>query len=189
MPFTCEAIWHNFPVSVEMTQNNKQKIGSFPGPFANQRGPFLLWTETRDWSFILKWNRIQGLSKKESKLHSTHRCRSRHVFGGAKDFVPKFARKVFGKLLCVSISFHTNQFWDDLQKKSSSHVGCQFIKIKQRWAPFLAVSSGSLPRISCILPGFSTNQNFWRCACTPASYTSDSTNRFFVFTKSETSFS
>jgi len=81
-----------------MTQNNKQKIGSFPGPFANQRGPFLLWTETRDWSFILKWNRIQGLSKKESKLHSTHRCRSRHVFGGAKDFVPKLARKVFGKL-------------------------------------------------------------------------------------------
>jgi len=31
--------------------------------------------------------------------------------------------------------------------------------------------SGIFPRFSEILPRFSTNQNFWGCACTHASYT------------------
>jgi len=38
-----------------------------------------------------------------------------------------------------------------------------FFEIK-RWLPFL-------PNFSAILLEFSTNQNFWGCACTPASYT------------------
>ena len=36
-----------------------------------------------------------------------------------------------------------------------SHVERQFIKIKQRWAPILAIFADSLPRISSILPTFS----------------------------------
>jgi len=43
--------------------------------------------------------------------------------------------------------------------------------IKQRWAPFLPGLLEILPRFLGILPGFSTNQNFWGCACTRASYT------------------
>jgi len=56
-----------------------------------------------------------------------------------------------------------------------------FCESKQRWAPllfgfleslprFLGISprfSGILPGFSEILPKFLTNQNFWRCACTP----------------------
>ena len=39
------------------------------------------------------------------------------------------------------------------------------------WAPFLRRFSGILPIISGILSGFSTNWNFWGCACDPSSYT------------------
>jgi len=39
-----------------------------------------------------------------------------------------------------------------------------FMLFCQRWAPFLRW-------FSQILPGFPPNQNFWGCACTPASYT------------------
>ena len=70
----------------------------------------------------------------------------------------------------------------------SSHVGRQYTKFKQRWAPFLVVFSGSLSRISGILqtfsgilPRFSTNQSFWGCAYTPftpASYTSAKNQNF-----------
>jgi len=56
-----------------------------------------------------------------------------------------------------------------------------FSQIKARWAPFLLAFLGSLPRFSGILrrfsqilprfhlisPGFSPNQIFWGCACTP----------------------
>jgi len=47
------------------------------------------------------------------------RCRSRQIFGGAKDFCqncPKLAKKKFGPLF-VRIFSHDDRFWDDLQKK------------------------------------------------------------------------
>ena len=67
----------------------------------------------------------------------------------------------------------------------SKQIGRHFFQIKGRWAPIFLVFLGSLPRFSgilrrfsqilprftLILPGFSPNQNFWGCACTPASYT------------------
>jgi len=90
-----------------------------------------------------------------------HRCRSRQIFG-CERILPEFLQtcpKTFRATLCVSISSHTDHCRDDLQKNRSScyspHVECQFIKIKQRWAPFLAAFSGSLPRISGILRKFS----------------------------------
>jgi len=56
-------------------------------------------------------------------------------------------------------------------------------EIKRLWGPFFPGYSGVLPRflrifpeLSGILPGVSTNQNFWWCACTtctPASHTTD----------------
>jgi len=60
---------------------------------------------------------------------------------------------------------------DDLHKKGL-HVISEaiFLQIKARWVPFLPDFNG----FSGILPGFSPNQNFWGCSCTPytpASYT------------------
>jgi len=53
----------------------------------------------------------------------------------------------------------------------SPNVGHYFLKLNTHWAPFLPRFSGILPRYLRILPGFLTNQNFWGCACNPASYT------------------
>jgi len=59
----------------------------------------------------------------------------------------------------------TRRFYGDSQKKNGLHLffckpWAQFFEVKQGWAPFL-------PRFSGILFGFSTNQNFLGCACTP----------------------
>ena len=70
-----------------------------------------------------------------------------------------------------------------------------FLKVKQRWAPFLPRLSGILPRylgilfgfsgilpkFSEMLPGFSTNQNFWGCACTPYTPASNTTGLKHTF--------
>jgi len=111
-----------------------------------------------------------------------HRCRSRQNFaGGAKDFRPNFlklAQKVFVRVLPTNCLLRRS--WRPFfgmtseSKKGLDVFFCkrwaQFFKIKKRWAPFL--------------PGFSTNQNFWGCACTPASFTTchisllESSNKF-----------
>ena len=99
-------------------------------------------------------------------------------WGGIWPNCPKLARKYFKK-------------WP-LTKNSSFHFGRYLFQIKGCWATFLLMFSGSLlrcswslwrfsdilPRFWGILPGFSPNQNFWGCACTPcspASYTTVST--------------
>jgi len=95
------------------------------------------------------------------------------MFGGAKDFCPNFPKLV--KKVVVHIL--PTVFWCDLQKWSSlvflQTLGTIF-EVKQCWAPFLPRFAGILPRylgtllgFSGILPKFSTNQNFWGCACTP----------------------
>jgi len=93
-----------------------------------------------------------------------HRCRSRQIFGGAKDFcqnLPKLARKVFVRLL------PTNFLPQGLRRTFVAwrpKNGFVVIFCK-RLAPFL-------PRFSGILPGFSTNQNLG-VRLHPASYTTD----------------
>ena len=78
--------------------------------------------------------------------------------------------------LCLQIFSHKNRediFWYDLKKGLhvfSTNVDRHFLKSKNFLAPFLPRLSGTLLRFSEILPGFSTNQNFWECACTPAAY-------------------
>jgi len=50
----------------------------------------------------------------------------------------------------------------------------RFSEILPRYLGILFGFSGILPEFSRIFSGFSTNQNFWGCACTPctpASYT------------------
>jgi len=69
----------------------------------------------------------------------------------------------------------TRRFYGDSQKKNGLHLffckpWAQFFEVKQGWAPFL-------PRFSGILFGFSTNQNFWGCACTPCTPASCTTAR------------
>jgi len=78
-------------------------------------------------------------------------------YAGAKDFYPNFLQtcpEILRATPCVSISSHSIIFGTKSRKTSSCdspHVGCRFFKIKQHWASFLFVFSGSLPRISGVL--------------------------------------
>jgi len=96
-----------------------------------------------------------------------HRCRSKQIFGGAKDFCrnfPKDAQKDFCDI-CLQIFSHEDHkdlHWCDLQKKTLHVFSCK------GWAPYSRDFEG-FPRFSGFLPWFSTNQNFWGCAFTPAS--------------------
>ena len=80
-----------------------------------------------------------------------HRCRSRQIFGGAKEVCPHFtrsARKKFGTLFMqFSCDFGCHFF-------KSKHIGCHFYQIKANWAPFLLVFLWSVPRYSEIFEGF-----------------------------------
>jgi len=58
----------------------------------------------------------------------THRCRSRQIFWGAKDFcrIPQTCLKSWATF--VRIFSYEDRFWDDLRKRSScasANVGCQ----------------------------------------------------------------
>jgi len=55
----------------------------------------------------------------------------------------------------------------DFHKKINKHFfGCHFCKIKARTA-ILRTFTHILHKFPRILPGFSPNQNFWECSCTP----------------------
>jgi len=60
-----------------------------------------------------------------------YRCRSRHVFGGVKDFCPNFRKlawKIFSSLI-ARIFCREERLWDDLQKSGSScDFECHFYK-------------------------------------------------------------
>jgi len=121
----------------------------------------------------------------------SHTCRSRNIFGGAKDLCPNFtklARKVVVRLpLQISLTKIKTMklFW--VWKKvfvcvlAPSHVWrhlfqaqCYVRCISRISSVFHKRVETPVPEFSRIFPGFSTNQNFWRCACTsyiPASYT------------------
>ena len=75
-----------------------------------------------------------------------HRCRSKQIFGGAKDFfpnIPKLALKVYVRLLPTN--FLPQRSWGRFlvrsRKKGSSFILCKrwapFFEVKQSWAPFL----------------------------------------------------
>jgi len=96
-----------------------------------------------------------------------HRCRSRQIFGGAKDF-PKRARKIFWATFCANI-FSWRPSWA-LFSWNQKTLGTSFARDFKEFAQVLI----GFAKFSQILPGFSPNQNFWGCAftpCTPASYT------------------
>jgi len=94
-------------------------------------------------------------------------------FGGAKycPNFPKLAQKV--------VQILPTDFWCGLQKNGLHLSFCK------RWVPFLKSNNfGAIfpqifrdfvrifrdfTRFSGILPKFSANQNFWRCACNPPS--------------------
>ena len=66
----------------------------------------------------------------------SNRCRSRQNFGWRKCLVPE---KFSGKS-CANVS--TPSFGMTSKERSScdsAYLGCQFFKIKRRWAPFLPV--------------------------------------------------
>ena len=120
------------------------------------------------------------------------RCRSREIFGGAKDYCPNFpklAQKFFVRLLLTNFLPETTSrpVFDVTPKKVLIVFFCKrwapFFEVKQRWGPFLPGFSGILPRFPRILYKFSTNQNFWGCACIHASYTTGLKNCFSLATR------
>jgi len=114
-----------------------------------------------------------------------HRCRSRQMSGGTKDFYPNFpklARKVF-----VRFSFchedHEDLLLCDLQNNGVHVFFCKcwalFFEVKQRWAPFLSIFSRNFAQIFRIFsrfsayfqgyfPDFRQIKTFGGCVCTPA---------------------
>jgi len=121
----------------------------------------------------------------------SHRCRSRQIFGGAKDFCPNFpdiAEKFLGHLLC---DFHA--ILGPISFNQST-LGTIFIKSKQVGRHFCSYFYGVCPDIQGFskvftifvqiytdFAGFSPNQNIWACVCTPctpASYTTADSYEF-----------
>ena len=107
-------------------------------------------------------------------MNCTHRCRSRLSFGGAKGFCPYFP-KVARKLVSTFLRW--------LPKKDLHVILPTLGAFFSNQTTLGAIFAGILVRFSKICPdfyrvcldfqGFSPNQNFWVCACTPASYTTD----------------
>ena len=85
-------------------------------------------------------------------------------FGGAKDFCPNSPNSKKSdrqkKLFVILGAIFSNQ----------SMLGAIFARVCSDFQGFCE-DSEILSRFPGILPGFSPNQNFWGCACTPASYT------------------
>jgi len=94
--------------------------------------------------------------------------RKKQIFAGAKDFCPNLPKKLCN--FCRPFS------WCDLQINGLHLFFCKtgapflprFSGILPRYLGILFGFSGILTKFSRILPGFSTNQNFWGCACTPS---------------------
>jgi len=96
-------------------------------------------------------------------------------FGDAKDFCPNFpklARKIVLQLLPTN--FLPQRSWRPIFGVTSKKM--VFICFCANGRHFCPDFQGILPRFSMIspkylgiTPGFSTNQNFWGCAFTPAS--------------------
>jgi len=114
------------------------------------------------------------------RKRSYHRCRSMQIFGGAKH-TPEFPQ-TSPKSFCAIFAYKSSPtnimktFLPFLVWPSKKVFMCfcvflqtlgAIFQTKQSWAPFLTGFLGILPR-------FSTNQNFWGCACTPTSYTTGS---------------
>ena len=136
---------------------------------------------------------------------SAHRCRSRQILGGAKDFCPNFLKcvwKDFVRLLRPNI-FPQRSWRPFFGVTSSKRSSCVFLQtlgaifwsqttlgaifarilgILTRFSEILPRFSGIMPRFSEILPGFSeslpgfsTKQNFLGSVGIPATYTTEST--------------
>ena len=115
---------------------------------------------------------------------------------GCKGFLPKFSQTCPKSCRAA----FADRFCGVTSKKCSSPVFLQtlgavlprFSGILPRCLGILFGFSGSLPKfsdflptVSGILPGFSTNQNFWGCACTPASYTTSLTSLILLSCEKE----
>ena len=121
-----------------------------------------------------------------------HGCSSKEIFWGCKGFLPKFSHTCPKSCRAT----FTDRFFGVTSKNGLHLFICKclgpFFEVTHRWAPFLPRLSGIflgylgilfgfsgilprfsgiLPKFLRILPRFSTIQNFWGCACTPASYT------------------
>jgi len=116
-------------------------------------------------------------------------------FLGVRNTLPKFQQKFVGKSLREYFLPHRSRKPFGMTSKKDLHVilhtsGANFSKSKNvgPGAIFARIFRQFSQIFWCFtntftdFHGVSTNQNFWRCACIPASYTTDQTNKFFVIT-------
>jgi len=106
----------------------------------------------------------------------THRCRSKQMCRGVKDFCPNFLQLNCPKKFCALLptNFLRQRSWRAClgmtSKKRSSCVflqtlGANFWSQTTLWAPFLPGFSGILPRYSGILPGLSKICSYFQRFC------------------------
>jgi len=106
------------------------------------------------------FGRFNKVAHVGSTRTTNHKCRSKQILKVRRIFV-RISPNLPEKLLC------------DFCLQKISHKDHEDLFLV--WPPKRGLFSGILPKFSRILPGFSTNQNFWGCACIPytlASYTS-----------------
>jgi len=109
----------------------------------------------------------QAVKKLVFVASSNHRCRSRQIFGDAKDFCPNFpklARKNYKGDLPKK-SKKTSAFWFWAPFSSNQRTSNDSVKVV---TPFCPDFHGFCPDFKGVLPGFSPNQHLWWCACTSA---------------------
>ena len=104
------------------------------------------------------WNTLRSTAISNSSAGSTpHRCRTRQIFGVAKDFCPnspKLAQKNSKRV--TSKEKLSMSFWAPFFSNQSmlgaifAHIFREFVKVFRDFAWFLG-----------ILPGFSPNQHCW----------------------------
>jgi len=96
----------------------------------------------------------------------SHRCRTRQTLGMQRIFARNSSNlpEKFVRNICLQIFSHKDH--QDIFLVWPPKKGLHVFFCK-RWAPFFPWFSGILLKFSEILPGFSTNKNFWGYSCTP----------------------
>ena len=108
----------------------------------------------------------------------TTRCRSRQIFGGAKDFCPNLLTLTWKicvvKMIKTFLGSHTEKGLHVSYGEEKSQIQTNFDSQSHSSQNENKVVEKSVPTFfrifsvfSEILPGFLTNQNIWGCTCTP----------------------
>ena len=87
---------------------------------------------------------------------------------GVRRIFARISPNLSEEFLCdFCLQILSREDYEDPYLEVTPNIRASFFEVKQRCAPSLPGLSEILPWFSGILPGFPTNQKFWRCTCTP----------------------